>query len=114
MVEDLVDGLIEAKVLIKRTRMRLEEVARARGEIIQIISMIRTTKIREEEEEGKELEEEASVKIVSTAMKKGIKHLNVLSAKEGMIEEMNGKVELQSLMKIQGHHTLKMLKEKKF
>ena len=79
----------------------------------QIISMIRIIEIREEEEEGKELEEDASVEIVSIAMKKGIEHLNVLSAKEGMIEEMNGRVELQLLMKIQGHHILKMLKEEK-
>ena len=76
--------------------------------------MIRIIEINKEEEEGKELEEEASVEIVSTAMKKGIKHLNVLSAKERMIEEMNGRVELQSLMKIQGHYILKMLKKEKF
>ena len=94
--------------------MRLEVVARTRGEITQIISMIRIIEIIEEEEEGKELEEEASMEIISTAMKKGIEHLNVLSAKEGMIEEMNGRVELQLLMKIQGHHILKMLKEEKF
>ena len=50
---------------------------------------------------------------VSTAMKKGIEHLNVLNAKEGMIEEMNGRVELWLLMKMQGHHILKMLKEEK-
>ena len=47
--------------------------------------MIKIIEIREEEEEGKELEQEASMEIVFTAMKKGIKHLNVLSAKEGMI-----------------------------
>ena len=76
--------------------------------------MIKIIEIREEEEEGKELEEEAFVEIISTTMKKGIEHLNVLRAKEGMIEEMNGRVELQSLMKIQGHHILKMLKEEKF
>ena len=74
--------------------------------------MIKIIEIREEEEEGKELEEEASGEIFSTAMKKGIKHLNVLSAKEGMIEEMNGRVELQLLMKMQGHHILKMKKER--
>ena len=113
-MEDLEDNLIEAKMMTRRTRMRLEVVARIRGEITQIVSMIRIIEIREEEEEGKEMEEEASVEIVSTAMKKGIKHLNVLSTKEGMIEEMNGRVELQSLMKIQGHHILKMLKEEKF
>ena len=47
--------------------------------------MIKIIEIREEEEEGKELEEEASMENVSTAMKKGINHLNVLSTKEGMI-----------------------------
>ena len=101
-------------MMTKRTRMRLEVVARTREEITQIVSMIRIIEIREEEEGGKELEEEASVEIVSIAMKKGIEHLNVLSAKEGMIEEMNGRVELQLLMKIQGHHILKMPKEEKF
>ena len=112
-MEDLEDDLMEAKMMTKRTRMRLEVVARTIEEITQIISMIRIIEIREEEEEGKELEEEASMEIVSTAMKKGIEHLNVLSAKEGMIEEMNGRVELQLLMKIQGHYILKMLKEEK-
>ena len=93
-MEDLEDNLMEAEMMTKRTRMRLEVVARTRGEIIQIISMIRIIEIREEEEEGKELEEEASMEIVSTTMKKGIKNLNVLNAKERMIEEMNGRVEL--------------------
>ena len=101
-------------MMTNRTRMRLEVVSKTRGEIIQIISMIRIIEIREEEEEGKELEEEAFMEIVSIAMKKGIEHLNVLSTKEGMIGEMNGRVELQLLMKIQGHHILKMLKEEKF
>ena len=113
-MEDLEDDLMEAEMMNKRIRTRLEVVARTRGEITQIVSMIRIIEIREEEEEGKELEEEASVEIVSTAMKKGIEHFNVLSAKEGMIEEMNGRVERQLLMKIQGHHILKMLKEEKF
>ena len=113
-MEDLEDDFMEAEMMTKRTRMRLEVVARTREEITQIVSMIRIIEIREEEEEGKELEEEASVEIVSIAMKKGIEHLNVLSAKEGMIEEMNGRVELQLLMKIQGHRILKMLKEEKF
>ena len=99
--------------MTKRTRMRLEVVARTRGEITQIVSMIRIIEIREEEEEGKELEEEASMENVSIATK-GINHLNVLNAKEGMIEEMIGRVELQLLMKMQGYHILKMLKEKKF
>ena len=54
------------------------------------------------------------MEIVSTTKKKGIEHLNVLSAKEGMIEEMNDRVELQLLMKMQGHHILKMLKEENF
>ena len=113
-VEGLVDSLMEAKMMIKRTKMRLEVVARTRGEITQIISMIRIIEIREEEKEGKELEEEALMENVSIATKKGIDHLNVLSAKEGMIEEMNGRVELQLLMKMQGYCILKMLKEEKF
>ena len=114
IVEDLVDGLMEAEMMIKRTRMKLEVVAKMRGEITQIVSVIKIIEIKEEEEEGKELEEEASVEIVSTTMKNGIEHLNVLSTKEGMIEEMNGKVELRLVMKMQGHHILKMLKEEKF
>ena len=93
-MEDLVDDLMEAEMMIKRKRMRLEVVARTRQEIAQIIFMIRIIEIIEEEEEGKELEEEASMEIVSIAMKKGIEHLNVLSAKERMIEEINGRVEL--------------------
>ena len=107
-VEDLVDGLMEAEMMIKGTRMRLEVVARTKGEIAWIIFMIRIIEIKEEEEEGKELEEEASMKTFSTTMNEGIKHLNVFSAKEGMIEEMNGKVELLLLMKMQGNHILKM------
>ena len=90
----------EGQMMIRLTRMRLEVVAKTRGEITQIVSMIRIIEIREEEEEGKELAEEASVEIVSIAMKKGIEHLNILSAKEGMIEEMNGRVEPQLRMKI--------------
>ena len=93
-MEDLANGLMEAEMMTRRTRMRLEVVARTKEEITHIVSMIKTIKIREEEEEGKELEEEAFMEIISTTMKKGIEHLNVLSAKEGMIEEMNGRVEL--------------------
>ena len=51
---------------------------------------------------------------ISTIAKKCINHLNVLGTKEGVIEEMNGRVELQLLMKMQGHQILKMLKEEKF
>ena len=112
-MEDLEDDLMEAKMMTKRTRMRLEVVARTRAEITQIVSMIRIIEIKEEEEEGKELEEESFVEIVSTIIKNGIEHLNILNAKEGMIEEMNGRVELWLLMKMQGHHILKMLKEEK-
>ena len=114
MVEDLADGLMEAEIMIRRRRMRLGVVARTRGKITQIIFMIITTEIKEEEEEGKELEEESFMENVSPIMKKGIDNLNVLSTKEGMIEEMNGRVKLLLLMKMQGHHILKMLKEEKF
>ena len=93
-VEDLADSLMEAKMMIKRTRMRLALAVRTRGETTQIIPMIRTIEIREVEEEGKELEEEVSMENVSTATKKGINHLNVLNAKEGIIEEMTGRLEL--------------------
>ena len=111
-VENLGNNLMEAKMMIKRIRMRLAVVVRTRGEITQIIPMIKTIEIREEEEERKELEEEAFVEKIFTIVKKDIDHLNVLSAKEGIIEEMAGRLELQLLMKIQNHHILKMLKEK--
>ena len=75
--------------------------------------MIRTIEIREEEEEGKEFGEEAFMENVSTATKKGIDLLNVFSTKEGMIDEMNARIELHMLMKMQNHHILKMLKEEK-
>ena len=55
-MEDLVNGLMEAEMMMKRTRKRLEVVAKNRGEITQIIFMIKIIEIREEEEEGKELE----------------------------------------------------------
>ena len=113
-MEYLADDLMEAKMMIKRTRMRLEVLARTREEITQIISIIRIIEIKEEDEEGKEMGEEASIEIFSTVMKKGIEHLNVLNIDEGMIEEMNGKVELWLLMKMQGHEILKMQKEEKF
>ena len=112
-VEDLTNGLMEAKMMIKRKRMRLEVVAKTKGEITPIGSIIKIIEIREEEEEGKELEEEASMENISIAMKKGIDHLNVLNTKEGMIEETNGRIEQQLLTKMKSHHILKMLKEEK-
>ena len=66
-MENLVDGLMEVEMMIRRKRMRLEVVARTRGEVAQIISMIRIIEIKEEEEEGNEMEEEASMENVSTA-----------------------------------------------
>ena len=42
MVDDLVYGLMEAKMMIKRTRMRLEVIVITKEETIQIIPMIRT------------------------------------------------------------------------
>ena len=47
IIDDLVDGLMEDKMMIRRTRMRLEVIAKTRGETIQIISMIRIIEIRE-------------------------------------------------------------------
>ncbi len=83
MVKDLVDDLIEAVMMIRRTRMRLELATRTKGEKISIVSMIRTIEIREEEVEEKDLEEEASMENAFTIEKKGIEHLNVPSTKEG-------------------------------
>ena len=83
MVEDLVDNLMEAKIMIRRTRMRLKLAVKTIGEIIPIISMIKTIEIREEEAEDKDLEEEVSMGNVFTTEKKGIEHLNVPSAKVG-------------------------------
>ena len=57
--------------------------------------------------------EEASMENVSIATKKGINHLNVLGAKERMIEEMTSRIGLQLLMKMQNCNILKMLKEEK-
>ena len=57
VVEDLEDGLLEAEMMIKKIRMRLEVVAKTRGGIAQIVFMIKIIGIREEEDEGKELEE---------------------------------------------------------
>ena len=51
-VEDLEDYLMEAEMMNKRIRMRLEVVIK-REETIQIIPMIRTIETREEEEEEK-------------------------------------------------------------
>ena len=70
MVEDLVDGLLEAKMMIKRTRMRLEVAVRTREEKIWIISMIRIVEISEEEAVDKDLEEKDSVGNVFTMEKK--------------------------------------------
>ena len=93
-MDNLADGLMEAKMMIRRTRIRLEAPIRTREEITKIVFVIKIIEIREEEEEVKELEEEAFMEIISTIMKKGIEHLNVINTNGGMIEEMNGKVEL--------------------
>ena len=82
-MEDLVDSLMEAKMMIKRTRVRQEVAIRLRGEKILIFSMIMKIEIREEEEEGKDLEEEVFMENVFTMEKKGIDHLNFPNTKEG-------------------------------
>ena len=93
-MEDLVDGHMEAKMMIKGTRMRLEVAVKTKEETIQIIPMIRIVENREEEEEDKELGEEDTMENVSTIMKKGIDHLNVLNAKEVIMEETTSRVEV--------------------
>ena len=54
-MEDMVDSLMETKMMIRRIRMMPVIEIRTKEEIIPIISMIRTTKIREEEVEEKDL-----------------------------------------------------------
>ena len=62
-VEDLVDSLLEAEMMINRTRMKpVIVVVRTREGIIPITTI-------EEDEEGKDLEEEASVESVSIVEK---------------------------------------------
>ena len=112
-MEDLVYGLLEAKLMIKRLRMRLVVAIRTKGETIPIISIIKTIKIREEEGKDKDLEEEASVENFFTAKKKGIENLNVPNAKEGKIKEPKARLELHMLMKMLDHYILKMLNEEK-
>ena len=76
------DCLIEAKMIIIRTRMRSGVAVKTRGEIIPIIFVIKIIEIREKEVEDKYLEEEASMENAFTEKKKGIEHLNIPSAKE--------------------------------
>ena len=47
VVGDLEDDLMDTEMMTRRTRMRLEVVAKIRGEITQIISMIRIIEIKE-------------------------------------------------------------------
>ena len=61
-MEDLVDDLMEAIMMIRRTRMGLEVVVRTKGEIILNVSMMITIEIREEETKDKDLEEEATMR----------------------------------------------------
>ena len=82
-MEDLAYDLMEVIMMIRRTRMRMEVAVKIRGEIIPVISMIRTIEIREEEVEDKHSKEEAFMGNVFTAEKKGIEYLNVPSTKEG-------------------------------
>src|SRR5271156_2934256 len=93
VVEDLVDGRMGAEMKIRKRRTRPVAV-RISEETISIVSKIRIIEIREEEEEDKDLEEEASVEHVFTVEKKVIGHLNVLSAKEEQTGEMKARLEL--------------------
>ena len=110
---DLADDLMVVVMMMRRTRMRLEVEFITRGEIILLISMIKIIEIREEEAKDKDLEEEASVGNVFTMEKKGIEHLNIISAKEGWIGEQKASPKLCILMKMPNHLILKMLKEEK-
>ena len=81
VVEDLVDGHMVAEMKMRKRRMRPVTVKISK-ETISNVSKIRIIEIREEEEEDKDLEEEAFVEHVFTVEKKVIGHMNVLSAKE--------------------------------
>ena len=100
-------------MMIRGERMRLAPIVRTKGEIIPIISMTTTIEIKEEEVEGKDLEEEVFMENVFTMEKKGIEHLNAPKDKEGLIEEMKTRLELCMSIKMSDHHILKMLKEEK-
>ena len=100
-------------MMIRRTRMRLEVVVRTRGEIILIVSMSRIIQIKEEEEEGKDLEEEVFVENVFIVKRKGIDYLNVPNSKEGQIGEPKARLELCMLMKMLNPYIMKILKEEK-
>ena len=73
-MEDLGDDLMEAVMLIIRTRMKLEIEIRTKGKKIPFISMIKTIEIKEEEARDKDLEEEASMGNVFTREKEGMEH----------------------------------------
>ena len=109
-MEDLADDLMEAEMMIRRTWMRMEVVVKTKGKIIKIISMTKIIEIKEEDEEGKDLEEEVFVENVFT-MEKCIEHLSVPNTKEGLILEMNTQSKYHMLMKMLNHHIQKMLKE---
>ena len=100
-MEDLVEGLMEDVMMTRRTRMRLEVVVRTRGEIIPIISMIRSIEIKEEEAEAKNLEEEVSVGNVFTVENKGKENLSVPGAKEGKIRKQKANPKIHMLIKCQ-------------
>ena len=88
VVEDLVDGHMVAEMKIRKSRMRPVTV-KIREEIIST----RVIEIIEEEEEDKDLEEEASVEHVFTVEKKVIGHSNVLNAKDKQTGELKAKPE---------------------
>ena len=76
-------GHLEAKMRPIR-KMKMWILAGTRGMRVSIAPVIKTLKIREEEVEDvdKVQEEEASMVLVSIAMKKVIMHLNGLNEKE--------------------------------
>ena len=70
--------------------------------------MFRIIEISGKEAKEKYLEEEASIEILFTMEKKGIKHLNFSSANEKLIEELKVRLELCMLLKMPNHLILKM------
>ena len=82
--EGEVAGHLEAEMRPKR-KMKMWVLAETRGMRVSTTPMIKTLEIREEEVEDmdKVQEEEASMVLVSIAMKKVIMPLNSLNDKEG-------------------------------
>ena len=110
--EGEVVGHLEATMKTK-IKMKMRVLAGTRGMRVSTAPMTKTLKIREEEVEDMDKEEEASMVPVSIVMKKVIMPLNVLNDKEGQIGELRAKLGLLMWMKMHNHHIQRMQKEER-